>query len=743
MREKIAGIKNTLNSSIFVGERLEKNLKNMTNTSVIVMLLGFVMTVVNVVQRQYTVALSPLMIFLAGLASYISASKFKSRTGVIVVTMTVVIIVLTYDVLFVKNGFAYLWTMLVPLSVSYMFSIKMGIFITAYFEILFITAFLGPLRPFVAPRYAEIVMSRFPILFFFHGLLVLYIMYQYHKSVLFEIDHTDKLNEEVAKQTAVAEERSRKIEQLSFETIQTLAHAIDAKDPYTKGHSTRVSRYSVMIAEALGWNQSRVNELRYAALLHDIGKIGIPDSILNKPRRLTEVEYNIIKSHTTLGSDILRNRIMISSAADVAESHHERYDGRGYPHGLNGTQLSEEARIVAIADAFDAMSSDRVYRKAIEPERIRQEMIDGKGKQFDPDFTDVFISLWNQGLLDDIMKNGPNEENEDMEASSALLQEVMEAFASQNEMESIDVTTGILNRADGENAIAQIMKKENGCFVFFDLDNLKKINDNSGHDAGDKALRFVGDTLRENCGNNLCCRLGGDEFLLFLKGVTKEDAEIRVRKILNEFNHKKNAFPETAPASLSAGLVMCTPSDTYTKVFRKADKALYSVKQKGKNDLSFYLDQSGIGGNEPLDMDRLVDGIHKSGSYKGALDVEYRQFAKLYEYIANLEKRYAHPFTLIMITLESSDEQEPSPEESEAAMTSMEISIRRAIRNVDVVTRYGRNQFLVIIFGADEPGVNIAAERIFRSYYKTNGSFSFSPSYKIVYRSENVPHAVL
>jgi hypothetical protein len=182
---------------------------------------------------------------------------------------------------------------------------------------------------------------------------------------------------------------------------------------------------------------------------------------------------------------------------------------------------------------------------------------------------------------------------------------------------------------------------------------------------------------------------------------------------------------------------MCTPSDPYAKVYTKADKALYSVKQNGKNGLSFYMEETDSGESSHPDMNRLVDGIHRSGSYKGALDVEYRQFAKLYEYISNLEKRYEHPFKLIIITLEAAEDETPSIVELEKAMFSMEQSIRQTIRNVDVVTRYGRDQFLIILLGADNDGVKAASDRIFRGYYKMESSSVFSPTFAIAYSSEN------
>ena len=545
------------------------------------------------------------------------------------------------------------------------------------------------------------------------------------------------LKEEVARQTAKAEERSRKIEQMSLQTIHTLANAIDAKDPYTKGHSARVSQYSVMMAEALGWDKDKVENLRYAALLHDIGKIGVPDSILNNPKKLSDAEYSIIKGHANMGGDILKNRMMVEGAEDVARSHHERFDGSGYPRGLEGENISEQARIVSIADAFDAMSSKRIYRRAYSFDFIRNELIEGKGKQFDPYLVDIFIGLWDHGLLDVILKNDSVEEDDGMEASSALLQEVMESFVAQNGVDDIDITTGIMSRTTGEAAIAQVMQEENGCFIFFDVDNLKKINDTNGHKAGDRVLKLMGDTLIANSENSLCCRLGGDEFLFFMKNVSKDEAEQKVQKIINEFVEKKNEDAEIAVASLSAGLIMSTPADTYAEAYNKADKALYHVKQNGKDGYSFYNSDSESARNEKVDINRLVNGIKNSGSYEGAMDVEYRQFAKLFEYIANLEKRYAHPFKLVMITLEASDEESPRMDELEDAMFCMEQSIRQTVRNVDIVTRYSRQQFLVILLVPDIEGVNLVVERIFRGYYKMNRSGAFTPTYSIADMDSN------
>lgn len=363
--------------------------------------------------------------------------------------------------------------------------------------------------------------------------------------------------------------QSERIQKMTLHTIRTLANAIDAKDPYTRGHSTRVSQYAVMIAEALGWKKARINDLRYAALLHDIGKIGVPDSILNKPTRLTDVEFDIIKSHTTTGGEILGERTVIESARDVALSHHERYDGRGYPRGLSGKEITEEARIVGIADAFDAMNSNRIYRKACDRDYILSQLKEGRGKQFDPDYTDVLIDLWDRGLLDESLKSGA-ESKADSEKIEASLHEAVETFVSQN-------TSGEL----------------------------------------------------------------------------------------------------------------------------------------------------------------LVADIEQAGKYEGALNVEYSQFAKLYEFTANLEKRFEHPFKLILITLERKGGEDSLSANLENAMFYMERAIRISIRDVDIVTQYNRQQFLVIMLGTDLTGVNIAVDRIFKSYFRMSGSNAFTPSYMVADTAEN------
>ena len=191
----------------------------------------------------------------------------------------------------------------------------------------------------------------------------------------------------------IAEKRRESVERLSIQMINALANTIDAKDSYTNGHSTRVAKYSVMIAKKMGYDKEQINLVEYTALLHDIGKIGVPREIINKPSRLTDDEYEIIKTHPAIGSKTLEGITEIPDIAIGARYHHERFDGRGYPDGLTGTDIPEIARIIGVADAYDAMTSNRSYRELLSQEIVRGEIEKGKGTQFDPDIADVMLSI--------------------------------------------------------------------------------------------------------------------------------------------------------------------------------------------------------------------------------------------------------------------------------------------------------------------------------------------------------------
>ena len=201
------------------------------------------------------------------------------------------------------------------------------------------------------------------------------------------VEHANKLEIEHLKN------EQKTMQKMFKQTITSLATAIDAKDEYTQGHSLRVAEYSKRIAEQSGKTEKEVTEVYYTALLHDVGKIGIDEAIINKDTGLTDEQYEIIKSHPTIGGQILSNITEYPFLSVGAKYHHERYDGRGYPDGLEGERIPDYARIVAVADTYDSMTSNRSYRNALPQKTVREEIVKSSGTQLDPEYSRIMVSI--------------------------------------------------------------------------------------------------------------------------------------------------------------------------------------------------------------------------------------------------------------------------------------------------------------------------------------------------------------
>ena len=304
------------------------------------------------------------------------------------------------------------------------------------------------------------------------GMLVLFFVNLVRTiSQVRDLEHT-RQQQEIRK-------RRKQMETMSLQMIQTLVTTIEAKDEYTRGHSHRVAEYSALIAKELGWKQKDIFHLRNAAHLHDIGNIGIPDAILNKPARLTDEEYAVIKEHTIIGAEILKNITLVKHVVEVARSHHECYDGTGYPDGRKGEEIPIEARIIAVADSYDAMRSRRIYRNTLKPEAIYEQFQKNRGVQFDPEITDTFLRLLDEGRL--VIEDeyaGTNAEYGLTEAETEIekfITNVISTMCTLEDSEGFDFLTGLPMRNRGEKLAAQFMQRYSGFLVFLDMDNLKKL----------------------------------------------------------------------------------------------------------------------------------------------------------------------------------------------------------------------------------------------------------------------------
>ncbi|MDE7341720.1 MAG: diguanylate cyclase [Lachnospiraceae bacterium] len=529
------------------------------------------------------------------------------------------------------------------------------------------------------------------------------------------------------------EEKTREVELVTLQAITTVANTIDAKDDYTKGHSIRVAYYSEALARKIGWSEEEVQNIHYIALLHDIGKIGVPDSVLNKPFKLTNVEFELIKNHTVMGAEILKDIKMFPNVSVGAKFHHERFDGKGYPSGLKGDEIPLVARIIGIVDSYDAMTSNRVYRKRLQDEMVKQELLRGKGTQFDPYLVDQFMELLDEGNL---QQNIPEEDmvmpifNSDKIYGGVTREET--GLDSR-----VDYLTGLLGREQGEKEITESLRNGNGCIMMIDLDNFREMNDKFGHLAGDYVLKEVADLLKEVSRKNIVCRMGGDEFLYYVDGISKqEEAEEKVKMILESFESRKNEIGMLKNISLSIGISLFgVDGGSFGELVRKADKALYHVKQNNDAEQR-YLFYQGTSMAKTLeqskaDLERLVGMVENRQTYHGAFQIAYEEFGRVYDFVMHFSQRNNQEMQLILFTLYSSDGSDIRIEQMERAMQCMEQAIIKSLRGVDVGTRYSSSQFLVILLGAERSDIRIVTERIVQNYFKLYGDRDITLSYDI------------
>ncbi|WP_337868822.1 HD domain-containing phosphohydrolase [Meiothermus sp.] len=411
-------------------------------------------------------------------------------------------------------------------------------------------------------------------------------------------------------------QRTQELEFAQLEIVSRLALAAEFRDDATGEHTYRVGRNAAMIAKELGWPQHEVETLRLAARLHDVGKIGIPDTILLKRDRLTVGEYALMKDHTRIGARILsggRSKIL-RLAEEIALSHHEHFDGSGYPRGLVGENIPMSGRIVAVADVLDALTHERPYKRAWSVAEALAEIKRQSGRQFDPKVVEACLAVFAEVTADveehmqrldsDLLLSvqlekaqlgWADEEIEQLkqnfeqllaERTRELEQARREAQVLARRMELMahtDVLTGLGNRrafeSDLESEVARAYRVGYSLSVLaLDVDTLKQLNDSEGHERGDALLRTIAQSLQE-CFFDLgrVYRVGGDEYAAILPYVdARHQAEIFSRIDAAIFNTQGQGFPT---ASVSTGMAsMPTEATSDGDLVRLSDQRMYQDK---------------------------------------------------------------------------------------------------------------------------------------------------------------------
>ncbi len=520
-------------------------------------------------------------------------------------------------------------------------------------------------------------------------------------------------------------EKTKQIARISLKSMMMIANTVDKKDPLAAQHSNNVAWFAVEIAKRMGWEGDELYNLQNLALIHDIGNIGVPDTIIRKNGPLTDSEYDALKKHTSYGKNILQDMTVIKKAAEVAETHHERYDGSGYPHGLAGDQIPIESRIIAVADAFDSMTSDRAFRKKLGTEEILRQFEEGRGTQFDPAMADIAISLVRENKLEHDDQELERESDIALE-SSRLLQKVLAEYTKEIKSEaSKDSLTGLWNRGYAVDAINEYFqdKRHTGCFFMIDIDGFKGINDTYGHIVGDNCIVKLSNLLKSiTKEDDIICRIGGDEFIVFFAGTdSRSFAASKAEDIINGLGQSPLIEEAETKPTVSIGISL-SPSDgnEFTSLYNRADKALYYVKNNGKHDYHFYSDgnnkRTGARKGNSTDIAYLRRFLNDQNADPEAFPGEFDNFRKINRFLTRTQKRTGKSVIILLITLCSEDGSLPENDKLEKAFMRLKKAVSSAIKSNDIGTTYSSSQYLALLVDSTPADGYIVAERIRKTF---------------------------
>ncbi|HKO15806.1 MAG TPA: diguanylate cyclase [Gemmatimonadaceae bacterium] len=406
-----------------------------------------------------------------------------------------------------------------------------------------------------------------------------------------------------------------------LEVVRRWGESIESKDHYTQGHCERVADLACALAADAGLDQKSLFWFRIGALLHDVGKLMIPPDILNKPGRLTAEEWGMIKKHPVWGVEMLADIDFPWDVRPIVESHHERWDGGGYPHGLKGEEIPLTARILCIADVYDALTSERSYKKAVSHEQAMDMLRSEVGSQFDPALFPLF-----EGVM---RRLGPPKRSGDTEPAleTAAIVPPTEVIGELDDLTGVPIRRAFLDAANGVLA----RRRPNdppAALLVIDVDHFKLVNDTYGHLQGDDVLRAVVALLKSGVrGGDVVGRYAGDEFVVLLPRTSNETArEVaeRLRASVEKERVPLRGQPsETVSVTLSIGVATAEQADHVEAVFAAADRALYEAKRAGRNGIAA-AGASTEAARPQLNLNRFVGRVEELKRLVRMLDTAFR-----------------------------------------------------------------------------------------------------------------------
>ena len=415
--------------------------------------------------------------------------------------------------------------------------------------------------------------------------------------------------------------QTTRLESDFLDVVRRWGESIESKDHYTQGHCERVADLACALAAEAGLDQKSLFWFRIGALLHDVGKLMIPPEILNKPGRLTTEEWVMIKKHPVWGVEMLADIDFPWDVRPIVESHHERWDGTGYPHGLKGEDIPRTARILCIADVYDALTSERSYKKAVSHEQALDMMRSDVGGQFDPELFPLFETV--------MSRLGPIRRGLREPASAEQITPPAPAEVS-GEMD--DLTGVLVRRAFLDAANNTLIRRRTtdpaSALLVIDVDHFKLVNDTYGHLQGDDVLKAVVSLLKRGVRNgDVLGRYAGDEFVVLLPRTTMDTArEVadRLRVAVERERVPLRGTPsETVSVTLSIGVATAEHADHIEAVFAAADRALYEAKRAGRNAVA--LAGTATEASQPqLNLNRFVGRVEELKRLVRMLDTAFR-----------------------------------------------------------------------------------------------------------------------